>query len=218
MDRQAEANRRDLPPHARATSQRLARQLMALTTSQVHALCRLRAERRKDREQAARLAREQTAAEAAAESRARIADRRALVADLERGLKAAAGASAADLAAADLEGADDAEATADPDLDALTDLALAMAAPLAPPKASPKGAAGQRTARRRAPRAATARRGRRRRAGTAARIGAAPEPPAAPGARAPAAEGEARERGGGVGPRSRGQAGGAAVLTHPKTQ
>ena len=55
MDCQAEANRRDLPPHARATSQRLARQLMALTPSQVHALCRLRAERRKDREQAARL-------------------------------------------------------------------------------------------------------------------------------------------------------------------
>jgi hypothetical protein len=43
MDQQAEANRRDLPPHARATSQRLARQLMALTTSQVHALCRLEA-------------------------------------------------------------------------------------------------------------------------------------------------------------------------------
>ena len=32
MDWQAEANRRDLPPHARATAQRLARQLMALTT------------------------------------------------------------------------------------------------------------------------------------------------------------------------------------------
>jgi hypothetical protein len=66
MDRQAEANRRDLPPHARATSQRLARQLMALTTSQVHALCRLRAERRKDREQAARLAEREIAAKARA--------------------------------------------------------------------------------------------------------------------------------------------------------
>jgi hypothetical protein len=153
MDCQAEANRRDLPPHARATSQRLARQLMALTTSQVHALCRLRAERRKDREQAARLAREQTAAKAAAESRAWIADRRALVTDLERGLKAAAGASAADLAAEDLDRADDpdlpspkrssgfaqAGAMAEPDPDALTDLALAMAAPL--PGSEPPGAA-----------------------------------------------------------------------------
>ncbi|MDH3596353.1 MAG: hypothetical protein OEM93_16035, partial [Rhodospirillales bacterium] len=35
MDWQAEANRRDLPPHARATAQRLARQLMALTTAQL---------------------------------------------------------------------------------------------------------------------------------------------------------------------------------------
>jgi hypothetical protein len=45
---------------------------MALTTSQVHALCRLRAERRKDREQAARLAEREAAAEA------RAADTRAL--------------------------------------------------------------------------------------------------------------------------------------------
>jgi hypothetical protein len=54
MEWQAEANRRDLPPHARATAQRLARQLMALTTSQLNGLCRLKAEQRKDREQTMR--------------------------------------------------------------------------------------------------------------------------------------------------------------------
>jgi hypothetical protein len=83
MDRQAEANRRDLPDHARATSQRLARQLMALTTSQIHALCRLRAERRKEREQAAKLAERESAAKA----ETRAAEGRALLADLERGLE-----------------------------------------------------------------------------------------------------------------------------------
>ena len=83
MDCQAEANRRDLPPHARQTSQRLARQLMALTTSQVHALCRLRAERRKEREQAAKLAER----EAAQRTKARAADTRAMIAGFEQTLK-----------------------------------------------------------------------------------------------------------------------------------
>jgi hypothetical protein len=49
---------------------------MALTTSQVHALCRLRAERRKDREQAARLAREQRLAEGHETGAGRAAPRR----------------------------------------------------------------------------------------------------------------------------------------------
>jgi hypothetical protein len=83
MDRQAEANRRDLPDHARATSQRLARQLMALTTSQIHALCRLKAERRKEREQAARLAEREIAAKA----QARAAETRAMIAGFEQTLK-----------------------------------------------------------------------------------------------------------------------------------
>ncbi len=155
MDWQAEANRRDLPPHARATAQRLARQLMALTTAQLNGLCRLKAERRKDREQAMRLA-EQTArraeretaakaaAKAAVESRAWSADRRALVADMERTLKAGIGPRAA--AGLDreldpgLDAALDPEAMADLDLDKMADAAITPAAPLAPPKASPKGA------------------------------------------------------------------------------
>ncbi|MDH3969486.1 MAG: hypothetical protein OEU56_20925, partial [Rhodospirillales bacterium] len=87
MDWQAEANRRDLPPHARATAQRLARQLMALTTAQLGGLCRLRAEQRKDREQAMRL-NEQTARLAAQETTARFktgaADMRAMIAGFER--------------------------------------------------------------------------------------------------------------------------------------
>jgi hypothetical protein len=83
MDRQAEANRRDLPDHARQTSQRLARQLMALTASQVHALCRLRAERRKEREQAAKLAER----EAAHRIKARAADTRAMITGFEQTLK-----------------------------------------------------------------------------------------------------------------------------------
>ncbi len=82
MERQAEANRRDLPPHARATSQRLARQLMALTTSQIHALCRLKAERRREREAAAKLA----AREAAERIKARAADTRAMIAGFEQTL------------------------------------------------------------------------------------------------------------------------------------
>jgi hypothetical protein len=83
MDRQAEANRRDLPDHARATSQRLARQLMALTTSQVHALCRLKAERRKEREAAAKLAER----EAAQRLEARAAETRAMISGFEQTLK-----------------------------------------------------------------------------------------------------------------------------------
>jgi hypothetical protein len=82
MDRQAEANRRDLPDHARATSQRLARQLMALTTSQVHALCRLKAERRHAREAAAKLAEREIAAKA----RARAAETRAMISGFEQTL------------------------------------------------------------------------------------------------------------------------------------
>jgi hypothetical protein len=104
MDRQAEANRRDLPDHARATSQRLARQLMALTTSQLHALCRLKAERRKDREQAARLAEREIAAKA----RARAADTRAMIAGFEQTLKDLARSERGGLAAdpaGDLEAA-----------------------------------------------------------------------------------------------------------------
>ncbi len=154
MDWQAEANRRDLPPHARATAQRLARQLMALTTSQLNGLCRLKAEQRKDREQAMRLA-EQTArraeretaakaaAKAAAESRAWSADRRALVADMERTLKAGIGPRAA--AGLDreldpgLDAALDPEAMADPDPDKMAETALAMAAP--PPGTEAPGSA-----------------------------------------------------------------------------
>ena len=83
MDWQAEANRRDLPPHARATAQRLARQLMALTTSQLHALRRLRAERRKDREAAERQAERETARRI----QARAADTRAMIAGFEHTLK-----------------------------------------------------------------------------------------------------------------------------------
>jgi hypothetical protein len=83
MDRQAEANRRDLPDHARATSQRLARQLMALTTSQVHALCRLKAERRREREAAAKLAER----EAAQRFKARAAETRAMITGFEQTLK-----------------------------------------------------------------------------------------------------------------------------------
>jgi hypothetical protein len=75
---------------------------MALTTSQVHALCRLRAERRKDREQAARLAEREIAAKA----KARAAETRAMISGFEQTLKdlarAERGAPAADLAA-DLE-------------------------------------------------------------------------------------------------------------------
>ena len=114
MDCQAEANRRDLPPHARQTSQRLARQLMALTTAQLGALCRLRAEQRRDREETARLAEQaarRAAQETAAKAKAWIADRRALVADLEQTLKD------------------------DPGLDEMADLALALAAP--PPGTAP---------------------------------------------------------------------------------
>ncbi len=102
MDWQAEANRRDLPPHARATAQRLARQLMALTTAQLHALRRLRAERRKDREAAQRRAERETARRI----QARAADTRAMIAGFEHTLKdlaraergALEGGPAADLA------------------------------------------------------------------------------------------------------------------------
>jgi hypothetical protein len=82
MDWQAEANRRDLPPHARATSQRLARQLMALTTSQIHALCRLKAERRREREATARQAEHETDRRI----KARAADTRAMIAGFEQTL------------------------------------------------------------------------------------------------------------------------------------
>ena len=134
MDCQAEANRRDLPPHARATSQRLARQLMALTTAQLGALCRLRAEQRKEREQAARLeaqAARLAAQETAAKFKAWSADRRALVADLEQTLKAT---TKADLGMADFAADPDAPGPQPPpgpaaDLDEMAELALAMAAP-----------------------------------------------------------------------------------------
>ena len=202
MDWQAEANRRDLPPHARATAQRLARQLMALTTAQLNGLCRLRAEQRKDREQAmrlaeqtARLAAQETAAKAAAESRAWSADRRALIADMERTLKAGIGPQAAAGLDRELDPDFDAEldpeAMADPDLDAMADLAIAMAAP--PPGTEAPGAA---------PRPATP-----EPLGAAGRAGGVPEPPAAPHARAAAAEGEAA---GGGGVRVDRGAGGAA--------
>ncbi|MDH3793388.1 MAG: hypothetical protein OEU25_15875 [Rhodospirillales bacterium] len=137
MDCQAEANRRDLPPHARATSQRLARQLMALTTAQLGALCRLRAERRKEREQTARLeaqAARLAAQETAAKFKAWSADRRALVADLEQTLKATAEADRE--AMADFPGSAGGFAgPSDADLDEMADLALALAAP--PPGTAP---------------------------------------------------------------------------------
>jgi hypothetical protein len=167
MDWQAEANRRDLPPHARATAQRIARQLMALTTSQLNGLCRLKAERRKERAEAARLA-EQAARRAERETadriKARAAETRAMIAGFEETLKAAAEADRAALAGLaadpdfdrgfdadfdpeldaalnqDLDAALDAAARAEPDLDEMAERALAPDAPLAPPKASPKGA------------------------------------------------------------------------------
>jgi hypothetical protein len=135
MDWQAEANRRDLPPHARATAQRLARQLMALTTAQLNGLSRLRAERRKAREEAARAVARQTAAEA----KARSADRRAMVADLERTLKASAQADLAAMTALVADPDADPGTLADPDPEALAELALAMAAP--PPGTEAPGTA-----------------------------------------------------------------------------
>ncbi len=143
MDWQAEANRRDLPPHARATAQ-------------LGGLCRLRAEQRKDREQAmrlaeqtARLAAQETAAKTAAESKAWSADRWALVADMERTLKAGIGPRAAAGLDRELDPDFDPEAMADldldrmadpaADLDEMADLALALATP--PPGTEAPGAA-----------------------------------------------------------------------------
>ena len=87
MDWQAEANRRDLPPHARQTCQRLARQLMALTTAQLGGLCRLKAERRRERAEAARAA-EQARRRAERETderfKAGAADVKAMIAGFER--------------------------------------------------------------------------------------------------------------------------------------
>ena len=87
MDWQAEANRRDLPTHARQTCQRIARQLMALTTSQLNGLCRLKAERRKERAEAARAA-EQARRRAERDTderfKAGAADVKAMIAGFER--------------------------------------------------------------------------------------------------------------------------------------
>jgi hypothetical protein len=95
MDWQAEANRRDLPAHARQTCQRLARQLMALTTAQLGGLCRLKAERRKEHAEAQRLAERETAGRV----KAGAANVRAMIAGFERTGKALAKADRDALAA-----------------------------------------------------------------------------------------------------------------------
>ncbi len=147
MDWQAEANRRDLPPHARQTCQRLARQLMALTTAQLGGLCRLKAERRRERAEAARLA-GQAARRAERETterfKARAADVRAMIAGFEQTGRELARADREALAAAGAA-ADAGAGPWDDDLDAMADLdqtaerAFAMAA--SPPGSEPPGAA-----------------------------------------------------------------------------
>ena len=146
MDRQAEANRRDLPPHARATSQRIARQLMALTTSQLNGLCRLKAERRRERAEAARLA-EQAARRAERETterfKARAADVRAMIAGFEQTGRELARAdrealSAAGAAAGPEAGPWDADLDAMAEFDEMAERAFPMAArPPGPPGAAP---------------------------------------------------------------------------------
>ncbi len=146
MDWQAEANRRDLPVHARQTCQRLARQLMALTTSQLHGLCRLKAERRKERAEAARAA-EQARRRAERETNERFkagaADVEAMIAGFERTGRELARADREALAAARAAAGPGADGPWDDDLDAMADLdqtaerAFPTTAPLAPPKVSP---------------------------------------------------------------------------------
>ncbi|MDH3911534.1 MAG: hypothetical protein OEU09_09565 [Rhodospirillales bacterium] len=146
MDWQAEANRRDLPPHARQTCQRLARQLMALTTAQLGGLCRLKAERRRERAEAARLA-EQAARRAERETterfKARAADVRAMIAGFEQTGRELARADREALAAAGAAAGPDAGPW-DADLDAMAEFdemaerAFPMAArPPGPPGAAP---------------------------------------------------------------------------------
>jgi len=156
MDWQAEANRRDLPPHARATSQRVARQLMALTTSQLNGLCRLKAERRRERAEAAHLA-EQAARraerETAARYKARAAETRAMIAGFERTGRELARADREALAAAERAAraaGPDAELRPMADFDHTAESAFAMsarppgserpvAAPAGVPPAEPTG-------------------------------------------------------------------------------